>query len=732
MKRVGRVLLMSFVFLCAAAPAIWAAGPQSPGQARKQAQPRENVLVGRISLVDGELLRYVPEQKDWVVTVKDSPFGLEDALYAGENGKAEFLMPNSTWIRIGANTQIQMIALKEDATEVDIASGMARFIDRSSKAVVKATTPFGYVVGEPGSAFDLYVGDESAEVIAIRGKVDFIHDADGSRYDVIPGALSILADSRQSTAGEGKVDSEWDDWNSTRDTLLAQNIETKGESINYLPEGIQEDARVLDENGRWERVYYEGQYRQVWRPTAVEADWAPYTVGRWTEWYGDNCWVPYEPFGYVTHHYGYWFSANNYWYWAPPIVSVGIGGPYWGIGFGWYPGRVGWLYSDVHVGWFPLLPWEPYYASRWWGPWGFRYGGFHHHRGHYAGRYRHGHNAVIVNRNNVFVNNVRTARVTNVNRSNLRGAPVINNVVSRSSNVNQRTRFTDANPTTRPARNANTRISQNQTRIRQDATNVNGRSIRRQVSQTRTARAGSGNVAAPRISSGEGRGSQGGQARAINRNPRNVQPTAAMSTSRDGRGRGRAAAVQSGRGQQSGISASRSSQFDRQRSTRSDSSVTRGNRAASQERFTGQSRASREGQSMQRQSRGASDGRIAGQPSRRSADSMRRGQNERASRSQFSGRQSYQRDQFRGSTRGRDSGFSRAPQGRASSGFQGRPNMGGGFQGRGSSGFQGGGRMGGGPNIGGGAPRMGGGGGGRMGGGGAPQGGGGRGDQRHR
>ena len=175
-----------------AAPA-WPANPQPPGQPRQQAQAKESVLVGRISVVEGELLRYVPEQKDWVVTVKDSPFGMEDALYSGESAKAEFLMPNSTWIRIGPNTQTQMVALKPDATEIDIAAGMARLIDRSSSAVIKATTPFGYAVGEPGAAFDIYVGDESVEVIAIRGKVDFIHDVDGaqircrSRLHVHPG-----------------------------------------------------------------------------------------------------------------------------------------------------------------------------------------------------------------------------------------------------------------------------------------------------------------------------------------------------------------------------------------------------------------------------------------------------------------------------------------------------------------------------------------------------------------
>ncbi len=115
-------------------------------------------------------------------------------------------------------------------------------------------------------------------------------------------------------------------------------------------------------------VYYEGRYRPFWRPT-VAAGWAPFTAGRWSAYYGDQCWIPYEPFGYVTHHNGNWVYAGNFWYWAPPVVSVQVGiGPMLGLGFGWYPGRVGWIHSGVNIGWIPLAPFEPYYCHRRWGP----------------------------------------------------------------------------------------------------------------------------------------------------------------------------------------------------------------------------------------------------------------------------------------------------------------------------------------------------------------------------
>ena len=72
------------------------------------------VVVGRIFYVEGDLLRYVPSEDDWVATVRDAPFGAEDALYSGSQGMAELIVPNGTWIRIGNSTQIQFIALDTD------------------------------------------------------------------------------------------------------------------------------------------------------------------------------------------------------------------------------------------------------------------------------------------------------------------------------------------------------------------------------------------------------------------------------------------------------------------------------------------------------------------------------------------------------------------------------------------------------------------------------------------
>ena len=109
--------------------------------ATRAAAQQESILVGRIAYVEGQLLRYVPESKDWVIVGKDAPFGMDDALYSDASAKAEFIFPNGLLVRIGSSTQIQLIALKGDASEIDVASGVARFYNRNPNGMLKVTLP---------------------------------------------------------------------------------------------------------------------------------------------------------------------------------------------------------------------------------------------------------------------------------------------------------------------------------------------------------------------------------------------------------------------------------------------------------------------------------------------------------------------------------------------------------------------------------------------------------------
>ena len=400
----------------------------------------EAVLVGRISYVQGKVLRYVPEEEGWVAIVKDTPFGLHDALHSEGRGRAEIIMPNNTWARIDGDTEIRLIALRTDVTEIEVDSGVARFYNKGFDAVIEARTPFGYVTGPGETTFNLCVGDDSIEVVALKGTAYFVHEASGARIEVVAGSSSIVADNREVTAGELRPDLSWNAWNNEMDALWAERIRVRGKSAEYLPPPLRSEAYVLDECGRWERVYYNGAHYYFWRPLRVHVGWAPFTVGRWIVWCGDHTWVPCEPFGYITHHYGAWVFVGGLWYWAPPVrrIRVRIGPPpppLFPFPFFWCPGRVAWIHWRGRMGWVPLAPWERYYWHRRWGPRAVVVRNVNITSIHVnINSYKYVRHAVIIDKKDLYrAKSYSNTRVTRINkatiRNNYRAVPVVNNRV---------------------------------------------------------------------------------------------------------------------------------------------------------------------------------------------------------------------------------------------------------------------------------------------------------------
>jgi hypothetical protein len=45
-----------------------------------------DMVVGRVFHIEGDLLRYVPAEEDWVAVVRDTSSGAEDTLFSGSRG----------------------------------------------------------------------------------------------------------------------------------------------------------------------------------------------------------------------------------------------------------------------------------------------------------------------------------------------------------------------------------------------------------------------------------------------------------------------------------------------------------------------------------------------------------------------------------------------------------------------------------------------------------------------
>lgn len=398
-------------------------------------EEQDATLVGRISHLEGQLFHYNPDTDDWEATSQEAPFGLDDLLYAETDVKAEIIMPNNTWIRLGGETRLQLVNLKPDVTELDIAFGKARLYNKSAKTRIKATTPFGTITAPPGSTVDLSVNEKGVDIIAIKKKVYFIHNTSSDKHEIRSNSTAISAEINAVTAVPGKVEHAWKKWNQEMDALWATRMRDNGASAAHLPSELHTEAYPLDQHGVWEKVYYDGAHYRFWRPVRVSAGWAPFTAGAWTVWHGDHVWIPHEPFGYVTHHYGNWIFTAGFWYWAPPVTRVMVRAhvPHLRIGFGWYPGRVAWIHHGAHLGWIPLAPREPYYCHRHWGrrsiviTSGKRY----RHRTH---KYRHHKHAVVIHRSHLYRSgSYKRTRIKsiphNTIRENYRTTPVLSRAV---------------------------------------------------------------------------------------------------------------------------------------------------------------------------------------------------------------------------------------------------------------------------------------------------------------
>ena len=323
---------------------------------KEEAEP-EPPVVGRITFIEKNVFRYLSDAKDWALAMVDIPVSDGDVLYSDTQGRSELTFPNDTTVRLNDKTKVQVDSVKGNLTSLFVNSGIARIQNRSADTTVKVDTPYGQVLSRQPGAFDVYVGDSSVAVTAFKQPLQFVA-GNGTTYDIKPDADSLLADDKAVVPTARFMSASWDSWNNERDNEL-QVYEVNPSP--YLPAQLRSDSKVLADNGAWEQLSYNGETAHYWTPRNVAPDWSPFTVGQWTSWNGEQLWVPYERFGWVTHHHGGWINYNNRWYWRPPVAGRWRYAP-------WYPARVAWVHSGRHIGWVPITPYEAYYGRRYWGP----------------------------------------------------------------------------------------------------------------------------------------------------------------------------------------------------------------------------------------------------------------------------------------------------------------------------------------------------------------------------
>jgi hypothetical protein len=238
--------------------------------------------VARISLMNGDVSVRRGDSGEWVAGVINAPLLTDDRVATGPNSRAEVQFDSSNVLRLGANAELRLTQLEYGRYQMELARGVVSYrMLRNTDANVEIDTPSVSVRPATQGSFRISVNDTGeTEVTARNGDVE-VFTPHGSQW--VRSGQTLMArgdgnDAEFQIVAAGGPD-EWDRWCDSRDNLMLQSV-----SSRYIGPGVY-GTEDLDSAGTWSNV---PEYGNVWHPTAVSADWAPYQDGRWVweDWYG--------------------------------------------------------------------------------------------------------------------------------------------------------------------------------------------------------------------------------------------------------------------------------------------------------------------------------------------------------------------------------------------------------------------------------------------------------------
>lgn len=320
--------------------------------------------VGRLNYISGPVSFQPAGMTDWVDASVNRPLTTGDNVWVGDGGRAEIHV-GSTGFRLGPNTEFEFLNLDDQTAQIRLSQGTVtvRLRSLAQDQNFELDTPsMAFTLLRPG---EYRIGaDPNSQTTSVTVRLgDGQVTGGGQAFPLHAGQQAIVTGGDQisynvvaAPPGDG-----WDQWTGSRDRL-----EDQSQSARYVSREVT-GYEDLDQNGRWEN---QSGYGQVWIPTSVSSDWAPYHDGHWS-WVSPWgwTWVDDAPWGFAPYHYGRWARFGPRWgwvpgpmaetpYYAPALVGwIGGGSRRSGISIGFSIG------NSAAVGWFPLGPREPYFPA---------------------------------------------------------------------------------------------------------------------------------------------------------------------------------------------------------------------------------------------------------------------------------------------------------------------------------------------------------------------------------
>ena len=338
---VGSVLIAFLAFdFAGSAPAQDSQNPAEP-----QDPPGR---VGRLSFIEGGVQQRSAGDADFTGASLNYPVTNGFALATQEGGRAEIQL-GSMAVRIGSDSELDVNAIGDHTTTLTLARGEInlRLAQLAEGDQVQIVTPRGVanIVSAGYYHFDAGSTERPTQAAVFSGRVEVARDG-GPTILTNGQAALINSDEASGLTLAASSRDPLDDWAVSRDRRTSQTAASRTVSPEMTGGGD------LGQYGTWRQ---DPRYGDVWRPTDVPANWAPYRYGRWAwepPW--GWTWIDDAPWGFAPFHYGRWVYTAYGWEWVPggyanyPVYA---------------PALVGWVGFGPSVGWFPLAPFEVFVPS---------------------------------------------------------------------------------------------------------------------------------------------------------------------------------------------------------------------------------------------------------------------------------------------------------------------------------------------------------------------------------
>ena len=290
--------------------------PQGQAPLSTQAdQPDPPSRVARLQYISGSVSIQPQGTGDWAAGVVNRPLTSSDNIWTDKDSRAE-LNVGSGLIRMSSESSLTFTGVTDNATQLELHQGT---LNLRVRHLAEGET---YEIDTPNTAFTVQTAGEYRVYVDSNANTSDITvwqgqgqaSSNGSPITIRAGQQSHFDDNNPAEVAQAPAPDAFDNWCRGRD----QGGDHSASGRYVSPDVI--GSQDLDEYGTWRDT---PDYGEVWTPSDVSGDWAPYHDGQW-EWVAPWgwTWVDAEPWGFAPFHYGRWVYAGGYWGWAP--------GPYWG------------------------------------------------------------------------------------------------------------------------------------------------------------------------------------------------------------------------------------------------------------------------------------------------------------------------------------------------------------------------------------------------------------------